>query len=185
MINVTVAFHAPIRISTGTARDGIDASALADYVPGSSLKGAMRAAGRVRLGLPEPVLTRLFGDTGVASAWSWDDLAYGPESRLTTRVRIPVSIGGAASRGGMLVAEEVWVPADSTPSFSIHRQAPRGEVQPQDELLLGGCARAVKSLGAARRRGMGWVTMTPSVSGNVIDPCEVAAAIHAARRAVQ
>lgn len=180
MIEVTVDFHGPFRIAQGAADDGVDVTARADRVPASSLKGVMRAAADHRLALPETVVQRIFGTSQAASPWAWTDLVLDGQV-LRTRTRVPLDpTTRTARKGGLLVAQEVW--CRSSQSFRIEWCGDGNRRTSHDDLLLAGIALAVKSLGSARRRGLGWVSMRPALSGNLVDPAAAAAAITSARR---
>jgi CRISPR/Cas system CSM-associated protein Csm3 (group 7 of RAMP superfamily) len=177
MIEVEVAFHGPFRVSQGTGWQGVDQVAHRDRIPASSLKGVMKAAAAHRLGLPASTVARLFGTTTHPCPWAWGDMdLLDAQRRVTNRVRIPIDPAtGVAARRGLFLAEEVWVAG--RPSFQIDAIGPAGARGTDDPLLLAACAMAVKSLGAARRRGLGWVGMQPRVSGQAVTPDAAAAAV--------
>ena len=78
--------------------------------------------------------------------------------RPRARIRIdPVS--GTVADGALFVADEVLAPGAE---FTIDRT---GWIEPEDagthETVLLAAARAVTAVGGDRRRGLGWVTVTP------------------------
>lgn len=177
-IEVTVKLHTPARIATGRAARGLDAVLDREIIPASSLKGIMRATGREILGLSEPTLGRLFGTaTGQASAWAWSDIELPSAAVVGTRVRIPIDPAtGVARTGGLLHAEELWV--DEPMHFTIQQISAASE---SDACLLAACAMAVKGLGASRRRGLGWVTMTAQIAGRQVGAVEAASLVETER----
>lgn len=179
MIEVSVEFHGPFRVAEGTAGDGVDEVAR-DGIPASSLKGVMRAAAAYRLALPAVVVDRIFGTVATASPWAWTDLRL-REPIVTTRTRVPLDpVTRTAVRGGLLVAQEVW--SASAESFSVEWCGAADDEHLGDAHVLAGIAMSVKSLGASRRRGLGWVSLRPSVAGTPLSPTDAAAAIDRARR---
>lgn len=166
-MRVTITFHGPFRVATGTGRPGIDAAVDPDnLLPASSLKGLMRdSAERLLPGLPQLVET-VFGGPRRPTAWGWEPARFGdekPEVARRARVRLDGE-SGAARRDHLLFGEEVWA---RTAEFTVtqHGPLPHTEGPPLDRdghLTVLACAAAgVHSLGADRRRGMGWVDCTP------------------------
>lgn len=185
MIEVEVVFHGPFRVSEGTGGQGVDQLAHRDRIPASTLKGVMRAAGHLRLGLDKPTIERLFGSTTSPAPWAWQDLdLLAAQRRVTNRARIPIDpVTGVAARRGLFLAEEVWVPGAA--SFWIDAIGAAETRRREDAVLLAACAMAVKSFGSARRRGLGWIGMHPKVSGKQVTAEAAAAAVIAAVAAVQ
>lgn len=180
MLEIPVKFHTPFRISTGTGDQNADVVALADRIPASSLKGVMRAAAQVRLGIPEPVVLRIYGSTDRDCPWGWTDLKLDDAATVRIRVQVPIDRrSGTAKRGALLKSEEIWVNQDQ--HFAIDRIVSGDETTADDAVLLAACALAVQSLGASRRRGLGWVSMTPKIDGVPVTPKDAAAAVIASR----
>ncbi|WP_283135336.1 RAMP superfamily CRISPR-associated protein [Rhizohabitans arisaemae] len=175
-MKVTIAFHGPFRVATGVARadthEAVDAD---DLLPASSLKGLMRAAARLLLPGGNDLITEVYGSEAdrtrtphtpsakarVASPWHWSDAEFtgeGPRTCVRTRVSIDNETG-TAKRGHLVSGEEVW--AESA-TFTVTRRFPLyPETARRHRVVLAASAAAVHALGADRRRGLGWVSMTP------------------------
>lgn len=156
-----IEFHTPFRVSSGQAGEGSDATVdRAALLPASSLKGVMRAAARDLLRFPGPLVAAVFGTPGQESPWGWSDAALAGEPAVRPRTRIQVDPGtGTVIPGALLVADEVLA---TRAEFTVDRSgwiAP-GERAAQETVLLA-AARAVTAVGGNRRRGIGWVTVTP------------------------
>lgn len=160
-----ITFHTPFRVASGHAGDGSDTTIdLACMLPASSLKGIMRSAARDLLKLPTPWVDQVFGTGWRPSAWSWSDatVTASPrgESAVRSRARIRIDpVSGTAASGALLIADEVLA---SGAEFSVDRT---GWIEPAaaatEEAVLIAAARAVTAVGGDRRRGLGWVTITP------------------------
>ncbi|MGV1006358.1 MAG: RAMP superfamily CRISPR-associated protein [Candidatus Nanopelagicales bacterium] len=182
-LKITLLLHTPTRIATGRAARGLDAVLDPDTLPASSLKGVMRAAATEILGLQSETVSRLFGGTGGQPApWAWSDVDLtGSGGVVSTRVRIPIDPEtGVAAAGGLFHAEELWV--DQPLDFTIRQSRPTADAQ-TDALLLAASAMSVKGIGAARRRGLGWTTMTAAISGQPVSAQKAAKAVARARGA--
>lgn len=182
-LNVSVALHTPTRIATGRAARGLDAVLDPELIPASSLKGVMRAAATEILDLPAQTVLRLFGGpAGQASPWAWSDIDLaGSNSVISTRVRVPLDpVSGVAVEGGLFHAEELWV--DQELSFTVHQVSETADPR-VDALLLAASAMSVKGIGAARRRGLGWTTMTAAIGGQQVGAQDAARAVARARGA--
>ena len=158
-MNFNITFHSPFRVSTGLAKPGLDESVdLADPLPASSIKGVMRAAAR-DLGINPDLLDATFGTARAASPWSWSAPAFvtAPVARRRARVKINPETGTAVE-GALMFGEEAWcTSAVYTIDQSAHLTDENRELQSAALVLA---ARAVRSLGANRNRGLGWVSIT-------------------------
>lgn len=161
-VTVHVTAHGPMRVASGHAGRGLDAVVDRDRIPASSLKGVMRATATNLLALPTSSVDRLFGSVATPSPWAWSDVDLGGDgvsSHVTSRVRVRIDAEtGTVAEGALMHAEELWLEGD--PVFRID-QIDRVDDPGLDGRLLAAIARAVHSLGASRRRGMGWVTLRP------------------------
>jgi CRISPR/Cas system CMR subunit Cmr4 (Cas7 group RAMP superfamily) len=156
-----IVFHTPFRVASGHAGDGSDTTVDgAALLPASSLKGVMLSAARDLMRFPQHWVDAVFGGKQWReSPWGWSDARVdGLDVRPRTRIRIEPDTGTVA-RGALLIADEVLA---ERAEFSIERT---GWIRPQDEAahetVLLAAARAVTALGGDRRRGLGWVTVTP------------------------
>jgi CRISPR/Cas system CSM-associated protein Csm3 (group 7 of RAMP superfamily) len=162
----TIAFHGPFRVAAGAASDGLDATYDAvNPLPSSSLKGVMRASAKTTLGIPATLVTEIFGDAAVPSPWWWSDAVIEPGTeggagpvRVRTQVRIDPATFTAAETA-LRTSGELW-PASAY--FEVRRrgQVP-GERVALHEAVLAASARAITALGSDRRRGLGWVSVSP------------------------
>ncbi|WP_416976973.1 RAMP superfamily CRISPR-associated protein [Streptomyces sp. T028] len=172
---MTITFHGPFRVATGTGRPGIDAAVDRDnLLPASTLKGIMRdSAERLLPGLPR-LVEAVFGGPRHPTPWGWEAARFpqagsGGEPVVVTRARVRLDEdSGAALRDHLLYAEDVWA---HSAEFTITQHGPLPDTAESDGVLLErddhlavlACAAAgVHSLGADRRRGLGWVRCEPA-----------------------
>lgn len=156
--------HGPLRVSTGQAGDGADATVNLDQpVPATSLKGLARHCALDVLELPASLVNSVFGSPSTPAPWAWSDLEIDP---LALRVleRAQVSIDpetGTAAHGKLMFNQEIWFdPARPAPTFdvSLMRHLSLDETR-QHCIALIGAVCGIHSIGASRRRGLGWVTI--------------------------
>jgi CRISPR/Cas system CMR subunit Cmr4 (Cas7 group RAMP superfamily) len=157
-----IVFHTPFRVSSGQAGDGSDTTVdLAALLPASSLKGVMLSAARDLMKFPRSRVDAVFGTKWQESPWGWSDavLSGGASIRPRTRIRIEAETSTVA-KGALLIADEVLA---ARAEFSIERI---GWIKPGEEsmheTILLAAARSVTAIGGDRRRGSGWVTVTPA-----------------------
>ncbi|WP_411129744.1 RAMP superfamily CRISPR-associated protein [Streptomyces sp. x-19] len=169
-MRVTLTFHGPFRIATGMGRPGIDDTVdPCNLLPASSLKGLMRdSAEQLLPGLPR-LVEAVFGGPHCPTAWGWEAARFPDEPVVVTRARVSLDEdSGAAKRDHLLFGEEVWA---RTAEFTVTQYGPLPEIDgpPLDReghLAVLACAAAgVHSLGAVRRRGLGWAQCTPEEPG--------------------
>lgn len=156
-----IVFHTPFRVSSGHAGDGSDTTVdPAALLPASSLKGVMLSAARDLLKFPRSQVEAVFGTAWHESPWGWSEAAMTEEASIRPRTRIRIEADtGTVARGALLVADEVLA---ARAEFSIDRTGwvKAGEEGPHETILLA-AARSVTAVGGDRRRGSGWVTVTP------------------------
>lgn len=151
-----VTFHGPVRVGTGNAGHGLDDIVDPDVVaPGSSLKGLMRAEAAVLFGQNRGLVREVFGTERRPSAWHWGDLAAEPGSvGRAARIRID-SEAGAAADGALFLAEYHW---PGKLRFELTRFAALDPASlRRHEVVLTASALSLRSIGADRNRGFGWV----------------------------
>jgi CRISPR/Cas system CSM-associated protein Csm3 (group 7 of RAMP superfamily) len=161
-VRFEITFHTPFRVGSGRASDGSDTSVDRNaLLPASSIKGLMLSAARDLLQFPAAQVEQVFGTAWRPSPWSWSDGAFtddAPGIRSRARIQVQPDTGTAAS-GALLIADEVHA---ARAEFRIDRI---GWIEPADagrhETVLLAAARTVTAVGANRRRGLGWVTVTP------------------------
>ncbi|WP_051745177.1 RAMP superfamily CRISPR-associated protein [Streptomyces yerevanensis] len=171
-MRVTITFHGPFRVATGNGRPGIDAVVDRDnLLPASTLKGLMRdSAERLLPGLPR-LVEAVFGGPHHPTPWGWEAARFqdgDPEGQPVVAVRARVRLdedAGAALRDHLLYGEEVWA---HSAEFTVSQHGPLPEtggplLDRDGHLAVLACAAAgVHSLGAERRRGLGWVQCAPA-----------------------
>ena len=135
VVRFTVTFHSPFRVGAAYASDGVGAAIdHDDPLPADSIKGVMRAAAADLLGTSHPAVREVFGDKRTPSPWAWSSATPSQKPAVTQRHRVSIDAEHHAARKDALVlGEQAWMPA----------------------------ATFVHGLGAWRRRGLGWVGITP------------------------
>ncbi len=164
-----VVFHTPFRVATGHAGDGSDTTVdRAALLPASSLKGVMLSAARDLLQLPKDWVGKVFGTAWQASPWSWSDAhltgTRGGDPQIRSRARIRIEEPSlTVATGALLIADEVLA---VRAEFAVDRIGwiEPGDVEAHETVVLA-AARAVTAIGGDRRRGLGWVTVTPTEPG--------------------
>ncbi|GGL19414.1 hypothetical protein GCM10012284_62440 [Mangrovihabitans endophyticus] len=161
-LRFAVCFHTPFRVAAGRAANGADSVVdRGDLLPASSLKGVMRSAARDLLRLPATLVDAVYGTSGTPCPWSWSDSTLtGDATSVRRRARIQIDDATHTTVDTALaIAEEVHA-ADTT--FTIDRTAYLSPaVRARHEAVLIASARAVAAVGSDRRRGLGWVSLTP------------------------
>lgn len=151
---LTLTLHGPFRIGGG-ARAGLDRALDRSVpLPGSSLKGLMRAEARERLCVPDAMIDAVFGAGGSRpSPWWWSDAIV--DAQYTRQARIRRTADGVVDRGFLMVGEVAWA---ATAAARIEPIA--DAAQEEHRVVLRAAARSVSALGGGRRRGAGWVSIT-------------------------
>ena len=159
-LTFTVAFHGPFHVARGSAESGFDRTVDRDFLlPASSVKGVMRAEAVGVLGLPGSMVADVFGAPGCHSPWAWSDATiHDSHVGRVARIRVRPGLGGEVADHHLMLGEHVW--ADSA-TFVIDQTASlSAEEEDRHVLVLRACAHSLTSLGGARNRGEGWVTIT-------------------------
>jgi hypothetical protein len=166
VLGFTVSFHSPFRVGAAYARDGVDAALdQHDPLPPDHLKGLMRAAATDLLG-PGRAVAEVFGTTRTPSPWSWSSATLDGQAQQTWEVSLRHRVAidpekHSALKDQLVLGEQAWAP---TARFEISRAGILdAETLPEADhaLILRCAAAAVHGLGAWRRRGLGWVGITP------------------------
>lgn len=160
-----IEFHTPFRVASGRAGDGNDVTVdPAALLPASSLKGVMRSAARDLLKFPAGLVEAVFGTARQPSQWAWSEArvldAAGDTAGIRPRARIQIEADtGTVRSGALLIADEVLATGGE---FTIDQSAwlEPAETRRHETVLLA-AARAVTAIGGDRRRGLGWVSITP------------------------
>ncbi|MGW1677944.1 RAMP superfamily CRISPR-associated protein [Saccharopolyspora sp. NPDC002376] len=159
-----ILFHGPFRVALGQGGPGVhNTISRRDALPASSLKGVVRATAALLLGPDNPAVAEVFGSSRRPCPWHWsspqpsireDDQAraswYAPMP--TARVRIDRETHTAAE-DMLAIAEQTG--AESA-TFAVTQTARIDDLAKHQDVLLV-AAQATRSLGALRRRGLGWV----------------------------
>jgi hypothetical protein len=159
-LRFVIDFLSPFRVSTGEAAAGVDATIdRGDPLPATSIKGVMRATAKQLLGEQADVVGRVFGDAERPCRWHWGDAVPTGDSwappQITARVRIDAATR-TAKHDMLALAEETTA---ARAEFVVTRMGPVNDVE-LHAAVLAIAARGTRSLGAARRRGLGWVSIS-------------------------
>jgi|HubBroStandDraft_1064217.scaffolds.fasta_scaffold02874_8 hypothetical protein len=162
VLSFTVVFHSPFRVGSAYARDGVDAPLdQHDPLPPDHLKGMMRAAATDVLNLPQARIGEVFGSTRTPSPWSWSSAAPPGKWDFSYRHRVRIDPDThSALKDHVVLGEQAW---SSTARFEVSQAGAiqSDAAQRQHVLVLRCSAAAVHGLGAWRRRGLGWIGITP------------------------
>lgn len=157
-----VTFHGPVRVGTGRARSGIDDTVDGDLVvPGSSLKGLMKAEAAILFGGPKAAcVEKVFGTPRGPSPWHWSDITRAADDPVHVGARIRVDDEtGTTVDGALFLGEYHW---PDVAVFEVTRFAAVAPVDlPEHRAVLVAAAAAVRSIGGDRNRGFGWVDVRP------------------------
>jgi hypothetical protein len=193
VLSFMITFHSPFRVGAGSARDGVTATIdRNDPLPADHLKGVMRAAAVLLLGDKDhPAIAQVFGSPRTPSPWSWShatpeqtpgQTAEQPWPKPIRRHRVAIDEQThSAKKDQLVLAEQVWVP---TAHFTITRVAAMYEQSSEStHIVLLRCAAAgVHGLGGWRRRGLGWVGITPADTPVTADDIKVIQGLRTANR---
>ena len=185
VLSFTITFYSPFRVGAASARDGITATIAHNApLPADHLKGVMRAAAGQLLGDPDhPAIGEVFGSPRTPSPWSWSHATpeqatqeqaapKQPWPQPIRRHRVAIDEQThSAKKDQLVLAEQIWVP---TASFTITRLGAIQESTEGTHIALLRCAAAgVHGLGGWRRRGLGWVGITPADTAVTTDDIKV------------
>lgn len=153
-LEFAIKFHSPFAVAAGTAHDGMDTTIdEANPLPSTAIKGLLKAQLGVALGVPRPLVDRVF-HSGDSPRWVFSDAAV--EINVNAWARVQVDANGRAKERHLMVGEQAYA---THGTFIITWEG--AGVAPRDEVrALRAAARAVTSLGSHRRRGLGWVSIT-------------------------
>lgn len=156
-----VEFAAPFRVSTGHARPGVDDTIDRDTpLPATSLKGLMRATAKQLLGEDHRLVSEVFGCVKRPSPWSWSAARPVDGDWQTPAIAARIRIGdGHVADDDMLSSAEVTQAGAA--EFTVNQYGHLTEdALARHRALLVVAGHATRSLGANRRRGLGWVHIT-------------------------
>lgn len=162
-VSFTVTFHSPFRVGASTGQDGVDLMVdVAEPLAGDHLKGLMRAAARDVLRLTDASVNEVFGSRSSPSPWAWSaaELESDGGWDLGTRHRVAIDESTHSARKDHLVlGQHAWTPKAT---FCVEQKAFVTISRHEAQLVVLRCAgAAVHNIGGWRRRGLGWVGITP------------------------
>lgn len=162
VLHFEITFLTPFRVSTGEAAPGVDATIdLENPLPATSLKGVMRATASKLLGEEAPIIGQVFGSDEHPCPWHWSDArpvgGQWADRSVTARLKIDPDTH-TATRDMLVLAEEIFAPRAAFDIRVTERLEPDRLTLQCIVLAIAG--RATRSLGAARRRGLGWVSLS-------------------------
>lgn len=174
-----VTFHSPFRVATGRSGEGLDSTVdLADPLPASSLKGAMRDAASTILAADPILISRVFGSPRDSSPWTWSRA-----EPLTESGDVADAWQSSSVQTRVVIDEETHTVVEDLIVFAetVEHPAARFTVQQTGcidaaaldahRALLRASASAVHHIGANRTRGLGWVTVAEA--GGVISAADL------------
>jgi len=171
-VELDIRFNTAFRISQGYGQGEVDDVIDEENpLPATSLKGVMRDAARMVLPgrrrgetyVDHHLVAAVFGKRGSdSSPWNFSDgkLDHAEDPRERTRVRARVAIDErrCARPGALFFAEELHADR-ATATISLTQPLSPEELE-KHVALLHVAARLVDGIGADRRRGLGWVSIT-------------------------
>jgi hypothetical protein len=164
----TITFHSPFRVGAAYAKDGVHAAIdRDDPLPADHLKGVMRAAAADLFGDHRHwAVADVFGSTAAPSPWSWSAATpVGASERWAFGRRHRVRIDPekhSAMKDHLVLGEQAWAKSAQFTVTGVGVSQPGQRLGEDDHVRILRCAAAaVHGLGAWRRRGLGWVGITP------------------------
>jgi hypothetical protein len=168
VLRFSLRLHTPFRVGSAYARDEVDAALdHNDPLPADHLKGVIRDAAAQLLAPDHPLVKVVFGSPEAPSPWAWTSASPEPAPDWTFTRRHRVTIGAGTHTA--VKDHRSRRTAQLRPRFEIHRVHPvwptsptsHGYTEDDHVTLLRAAASAVHGLGAWRRRGLGWIGITP------------------------
>lgn len=160
-VGFTVTFHSPFRVGASSGDDGVDVMVdAAEPLAGDHLKGLMRAAARDVLRVTESSISEVFGSRSSPSPWSWSAAEPDRKWELGTRHRVATDDAThSALTDHLVLGQHAWSP---TATFRVDQKSFIETHRHSAQVALLRCSgAAVHNVGGWRRRGLGWVGITP------------------------
>ena len=159
----SIKFFGPFLIGGVAPGDGFDMRIDRDApIPASSLKGRLRAEAKHMLRINNNVLEEIFGTTKRCGQWWFSDVdVKHPTFELANRVAMDSENpdSGRPDEHQLVFFEQCWA---KSATFTIE---PFGlldqEKEKQHQAVLQAAALSVTNIGGMRRRGHGWVAISP------------------------
>lgn len=163
-LDFEIEFHGPFHVGTGTSEGGTDRTVdRLVPLPASSLKGLMRAHVRHVLKVGGELVEQIFGTPGRPSSWAWSDASFvAADTRRAARIQVSRDGSGSVDERFLMIGEHIWT---TSATFTVGQLVPMAAEQVSTHLLvLRAGALSVTALGGGRRRGEGWVSISPAGS---------------------
>lgn len=164
-LNFSIEFHGPFLVGGESAGDGADIRVNKDVlIPGSSIKGRLRAEATNVLKVRKKLIDEVFGTAHTPGKWWFSDVVFedgGCSVRTSNRVAMDSTKpeSGLTEEHHLVFYDQCWAEAAT---FRIEQLASMEKTElDQHKAVLCAAARSVTNLGAMRRRGHGWVSITP------------------------
>ncbi|MGP4020999.1 RAMP superfamily CRISPR-associated protein [Saccharopolyspora sp. 5N708] len=155
-LDFEITFHTPFRVALGEGSAGVhDTVSRDDPLPSHGIKGVMRATAKLLLGKENPVVAEVFGSDYAPSPWRWSSAT--PQERwypAQPTARVNIDPDTHTARDDMLSITEQTGAATAT--FNVTQFGHVTDLAAHQAVLVV-AAQATRSLGALRRRGLGWV----------------------------
>lgn len=177
-IQLDITFNQPFRVATGHGHGDVDDVINRENpLPSTSLKGVIRDAARLLLPgtgqgkdyRDHQLVEEVFGGPGHHDViWHFSDPSFSAitDDSYRTRTRVSIDEHRRARPGALYVGEELHT---ERATAEINQVGILGEERKAVHVaLLHVAARLVDGLGADRRRGLGWVTITTQASDDEI-----------------
>ena len=165
-LSFEIKFRGPFLVGGEAAGDGADVRVNQDIlIPGSSIKGRMRAEAANVLKLRKEVIDDVFGSVDEPGKWWFSHVDLKKESysiRTSNRVAMDPDNpdSGLTDEHQLVFYDQCWAePA----SFTVEQLVSMEDSElKQHKAILCAAARSVTNFGAMRRRGHGWVSIMPT-----------------------
>lgn len=161
-----IKFFGPFLVGGQSAGDGFDIRVdRTDAIPSTSIKGRLRAEASQILHVDEMLLNEIFGSEAQPSSWWFSGVNFGDTSDLQFKAANRVAMdaeqsdAGIPDEGQLVFYEQCWA---EEASFSIEQVADLHDEQiKKHQAVLLAAAGSVNNFGAMRRRGHGWIAISP------------------------
>ncbi len=160
-----IRFHQWFRVGDAFGLDGLDAAVdRDDPLPGEHLKGLMRleAEGLAAAGLTsDDLVEAVFGTPALPSPWTWTGAEPTTSWQFSARHRVAIDDATGTALKDAFVAGEVAGTREPATFSIVQIGAVDAAARVRHVALLTVSAASVHHIGAWRRRGLGWVDVTP------------------------